>query len=243
MPKRLFGWAGLFIIVSLYLTSEASIAHAEVLQSPNYKLNESTIGAGGLNQSSSTTYRGIDATTDIAVGNANSSNYQIEAGALTSDEPALSFNFSNALGDFGAFSPTGAVTATTTFSVSNYTSYGYAVQITGNPPSNGTHTISAMSSTGVSVPGTDQFGINLVANTSPTSFGSNPNNGQFGFGYIAPNYSTANHYRYVSGETIAQADKSSGMTTYTISYMINVSPLTPGGKYTSNQTLIITGTY
>jgi hypothetical protein len=134
------------------------------------------------------------------------------------------------------------------FSVFNYTSYGYAVQITGNAPTSGAHTISPMTTTAIAQPGIEQFGINLVANTSPKSFGSNPDNGSFGFGIIGSgpgdtSYSTPNEFRYVSGETIASAPKSSGQTNYTISYIVNTSSITPGGRYTSDQTVIVTGTY
>jgi hypothetical protein len=100
-----------------------------------------------------------------------------------------------------------------------------------------------MSTTTTSQIGVEQFGINLVANTSPTSFGANPDNGQFGFGSITANYATANNYRYVDGETVAQATKNSGVTTYTISYVTNVATLTPGGQYSADQTIIVTGTY
>ena len=100
-----------------------------------------------------------------------------------------------------------------------------------------------MTATNTSQVGVEQFGINLVANTSPTSLGVNPDNGQFGYGSVMPNYATPDNYRYVPGETIARAVKNSGVTVYTISYIANVAPLTPGGIYTSNQTLIVTGTY
>jgi hypothetical protein len=85
--------------------------------------------------------------------------------------------------------------------------------------------------------------MNLVANTSPISFGANPDHGQFGFGSASTNYGTANNFRFVNGETIASAPKSSGQTIYTISYLVNVNSLTPGGNYTSSQTLICTGTF
>ena len=100
-----------------------------------------------------------------------------------------------------------------------------------------------MATAGPSQVGIEQFGINLVANTSPVSFGSNPDNGQFGFGQANNSYDDANNYRYVSGETIAEAPKTSGKTIYTISYLVNVGALTPGGQYTANQTLIVIGTY
>ena len=41
-----------------------------------------------------------------------------------------------------------------------------------------------------------------------------PDNGQFGFGVAAVNYNESNKFRYVSGETIAMAPKSSGQTNY-----------------------------
>ena len=104
-----------------------------------------------------------------------------------------------------------------------------------------------MGANGSSQPGTEQFGINLVANTVPSSLGANPNNGtppdDFGFGEAAPNYDTPNSYRFVSGDTVAFAPKESGETEYTISYLANVAALTPGGIYKTNQTLIVTGTY
>lgn len=194
-------------------------------------------------QSSSASYQASSSTGDLAVGNSGSANFQVDAGSQTTNDPALSFSMNNSGVNFGSFTPSSATTTTATFTVSNYTSYGYVVQIAGNPPSNGSHTITAMNTASTSQPGFEQFGINLVANTLPVSVGANPNNGQFGFGSASPNYGTSNSYRYVSGETIATAPKSSGSTIYTISYLVNVGSLTPGGKYTSNQTLIVTGTY
>jgi len=213
------------------------------LQSSNYIIDEPTLGSGGLDQSSSSNYTISGATNDLSIGNASSSNYQIETGSNTTPDPTLSFSISNANADFDTFSPTTAATATANFSVSNYTSYGYVVQIFGKAPTNGNHTIATMSSNDSSKIGIEQFGINLVANTTPTSFGANPDNGQFGFGSISSNYATANSYRYNDGDTIAYASKSSGVTIYTISYLVNVASITPGGQYTSNQTIVITGTY
>jgi hypothetical protein len=221
------------------LTNDSAIA----LQSNNYIIDEPTLGSGGLDQSSSSNYKISNATNDLSIGNATSSNYQIEAGSTTTSDPALSFSISNANANFSDFSPTIASTATANFSVSNYTSYGYVVQIFGQPPTNGSHIITPLSTSDTSKIGIEQFGINLVANTLPISFGSNPNNGQFGFGSISSNYSTANNFRYNNGDTIAYAAKSSGVTIYTISYLVNVASITPGGKYSSNQTIVVTGTY
>lgn len=215
---------------------------AHALQSTNYRIDEDAISTGNLLQSSSANYQAVDGVNDLAIGNAASTNYQIEAGSKTTGDPWLTFSVDSSGTNFGTFSPTTTATATAAFTVLNYTSYGYVVQIFGSPPTNDGHSLVAMSG-GTGTPGTEGFGINLVANTSPISFGADPDNGQFGFGEVDPDYITPNDYRYVDGGIIATAPKSSGLTDYTISAIANVSPLTPGGVYTSAMTLIVTGTY
>jgi hypothetical protein len=243
MSKRVVGWLGIGVLVAWYLVHATNSAYAETLQSPNYRFDESTVGAGGLIQSNSANFQAANSGGDIAVGDASSANYNVSTGSNTTPDPTLSFAITSSAPAFNSFSPSAASTATATFSVLNYTSYGYVVQLVGTPPTNGAHIISPLASASASTPGTEQFGINLVANTSPTSVGANPDNGQFGFGTAAANYNTSNQYRFVSGDTIASAPKSSGTTNYTISYLVNVNSLTPGGNYTSNQTLVVTGTY
>lgn len=217
-------------------------ARVTALQSPSYRFDESVIGVGGMGEASSTNYKAVEDVGALAVGNSASTNFQVDAGTKTTHDPTLSFKINTANLDLGNFTASGPTTTTASFSVSNYTSYGYVVQILGTPPKNGSHTITPLATTSASQAGVDQFGINLVANTAPL-VGTNPDNGQFGFGSAAPNYATPNMYRFVNGETIAKAEKSSGETNYTMSYLVNVESLTPGGKYTSNQTLIVTGTY
>lgn len=243
MSKRIAGWVSVFLLAAYCVTCATPIAYANPPQSSNYRFDETAVGAGGLIQSNSTNFQSSTATGDLAVGESASDNFQIEAGSKTTNDPTLSFNVNSANANFGSFTASGAAVTTATFSVSNYTSYGYVVQIVGNPPTNGNHVIPAMATTGVSQSGIEQFGINLVANTSPSSVGANPVNNQFGVGSAAPSYGTPNQFRYVSGETIALAPKSSGETLYTLSYLVNVGSLTPGGQYKSNQTLIVTGTY
>lgn len=243
MLKRLVGSFVTLVMLAFFVTLSSNYVSAVELQSSNYQFSESSLGAGGLTQSSSANFQGRDTIGDVAVGKANSSNYQVDAGGTTTNDPSLSFSIGGGSINFGEFSSTEATITTSTFTVLNYTSNGYVVQIFGSPPTSGSTTIDAMATAGPSQAGTSQFGINLVANTSPVSVGANLNNGQFGYGQVAPNYSTPNEYRYVSGDTIALAPKSSGLTTYTISYLVNVPGLTPGGKYVSDQTLIVTGTY
>jgi hypothetical protein len=218
------------------------------LQSPNYRFDETDLGGGGLIQSKSANYGTVLSVGDNAIANSASASFQFDAGSQQTPDPALAFIITNSAASFGSFSATAAATATSTFTVSNYTSYGYVVQIMGSPPTNAGHVIDTMGTDALggpqaSSPGSEQFGINLVANTSPASVGANPVQSIFGVGEIATNYDTPNLYRYVSGETIATAPKSSGVTAYTITYLVNVNSLTPGGEYISRQQLVVIGTY
>lgn len=243
MVKWLARWVGIVVVLSTGIVCTQVVFADPVLQSPDYKFEYTDLGGGGLNPSSSTNYQSVLSTTDAAIGASSSTNYQSASGSQTTADPALTFAVDTGTSSFGTFSPTSAVTATSTFSVSDYTSYGYSVEIIGNTLSNSGNQITAMSTTDISRPGVNQFGINLVANTSPATFGANPNHGQFGVGSAAANYNTPNEFRYVSGETIATGPKSSGTTTYTISYLVNVNSLMPGGEYTANLALVCIATY
>ncbi len=228
------------LVISLVM---ALPVYGQSLQSSNFRFDESSIGTGGMLQANSPNYSATSATGDIGNGTGESTNFQLTAGSRTTPDPTLTFAVINSTANFGTFSPSGTATASASFAVSNYTTYGYVVQVLGGTLKNGVHTINGMATTGPSQPGIEQFGINMVANTSPSSFGANPNNGQFGHGSVPGNYSTPNEFRYVNGETVAIATKNSGQTIYTMSYIVNVAQLTPGGIYTSDQTLVVTGTY
>ncbi len=224
----------------------SATASAQEPQSANFRFDETSISTGGLIESNSANYNSRVGIGDLSVGRANSSNYSAELGSRTDADPYLKVTVTDASADFGYFSPSTPATATATFEVVNYTSYGYAVQIIGDPPTFNGNSIAPLTSNAVSAPGSEQFGLNLVANTSP-SVGANPDNGtapdDFGYGEAAPNYDTADSFRYVEGESVALAPKSSGKTVYTISYLVNVGSRTAAGQYTTQQSVVVTGTY
>ena len=246
-------WLGSAIALLVVVTScgglFVGIAYADSSSSAHYTFINSDLGGGGLVQAHSTNYKSVESTGDNAVGNSSSANYTAAAGSVNPKDPTLSIGLINGNATFNqAFSPTATATATAQFSVVDYTSYGYVVQIVGNAPTNGAHSIAPMSNGSggptTSSTGTEQFGINLTQNSSP-SVGALPNYGQFGAVSAGPepHYNTANNFMYSNGDTVAYSPKSSGQVTYTVSYMVNVGDLTPGGQYTSNQSIICTGTY
>jgi hypothetical protein len=239
----------LLVGVVLCLGLLTPVVRAQSSQSPNYQIDESFIGPGGTLESGSTNYLTAPGGQSIGnsggAGDSGSTNYQAQSGATTTSDPSLACITNTSSVNFGALSTSVVATATATFSVLNYTSYGYVVQTVGTAPSSGGHTLANMSSNAASNPGTEQFGINLVDNTSP-NIGANPAqipSSSFSYGEAATNYNTADSFRYVQGETIALAPKTSGQTDYTISYITNISTTTPGGSYTGSQALVCIGTY
>ena len=234
---------GFCLAVASTIGSLIVVGAASALSSSNYQFNETSLGGIGTADTHSAGYKALTSGGIIGFGTTVGTGFQVQTGHENTNDPSLSFAVASSSIVFPAFSPTATSTANSTFAVSNYTSYGYIVQILGNAPTNGSHTIAAMASTAPSATGGEQFGINLVANTLPTSFGANPDQGQFGFGVAAANYNSSNNYRYVSGESIATAPKTSGVTIYTMSYIVNVSSITAGGQYTGGQTILCTATF
>ncbi len=227
----------LVVLVVLLGTNEV---FAETLRSPNFTIDESFVGGGGQVEGSSTNFKARDAIGEAGVGDSSSTNFQTNSGYITTNDPALTFVVNTTTINFGALSTSATATANSTFSVINYTSYGYAVQTVGPPPQTGSYTLTGMSTAGPSQTGVEQYGINLRANTSPVAFGGNPLGG---FGTAASGYALPDNFKYIAGDTIASAPKSSGQTDYTISYIVNASSNTRGGTYTGIQSLVCTGTY
>lgn len=229
---------------SLIVYGLSSTVFAQSLQSPSYRIDESFIGPGGSVYSSSPNYQESSTAGDIGVGESSSSSYSSVAGFNTTSDPRLSMIVNTPSINFGALSTAATTTATSSFSVLNYTSYGYSVFTVGNPPTMDGHSLAVMTGSAASA-GTEQFGINLVDNATP-NIGTNPvqiPSGSFSFGSAASGYDTADAFRYGSGEEVAHSLKTSGETDYTISYVLNIATTTPGGAYTSNQTLVVIGTY
>ncbi|HEY1063990.1 MAG TPA: hypothetical protein VGE30_01695 [Candidatus Saccharimonadales bacterium] len=208
--------------------------------------NEVFMGSGGSLESCSGSYCAKMSLGETAVGNTSSANYQAQAGFNTDREPFLEFVVSNTNLDLGILTSTSTKTANATFSVKSYLSSGYVVKQTSPGPTNGSYALIGMSTPAASAVGTEQFGLNLRANTSPVTFGANPSQApdtSFSHGQVASGYNTPNQYKYVQNDTIAYSDESSGQTNYTISYIFNVSNLTAGGTYTLRHVLVATATY
>jgi hypothetical protein len=243
--KKLLTAAYVLLHVALCCCLTIGIATAQYT-SPNYRVDETFFGTGGELDASSPGYRAKQSAGELGVGNISSTSYQAYGGFNTDRIESLEFIVNATNTNLGTLASGTTATTTGTFSVKAYLAQGYVVQTASDPPQNGAYTLTNLTSPTASATNTEQFGMNLVANTAPTTFGANPSqqpDSTFSFGAAATGYDTTNLYKYVKDDIIAQSTKSSGVTNYTISYIFNIRGRTPGGTYTFNHVLVATATY
>jgi hypothetical protein len=242
--KLVFWQAALVSLVSLLAIPVVALAAQS--QSTNYQVNEVFFGAGGELNACSSNYCSKQSAGETAVGNSKSANFQANAGFNTDRTPYIEFTVSNTAINLGTMTATATRTANASFSVKAYLSHGYTVINASDPPTNNSYSMQALAIPTASSTGSEQFGMNLVANTLPSTFGADPQyvpDNTFSFGQVAADYSQPNMYKYLKGDTVALSTASSSATTYTISYIFNISPITPGGSYAMNHVLVATATY
>jgi hypothetical protein len=240
----LFGTA-----LALLVLSSAQLAAAQQSSSSHYAVNEVFFGSGGELQACSSHYCSKQAAGELAIGNMKSSNYQVQGGFNTSDIPILELAVSGGTYDLGTLDAAVTHGAQATFTVRNYLSSGYVVRLAGALPGMtsgaNSHTLSAMSTSTTSNVGSEQFGVNLRANTSP-SIGADVQqlpDTSFGFGVPATGYGTLNNFKYVDNDVIASSPKSSGTTLYTLAMIANITTSTPAGSYTGHLSVIVVPTF
>lgn len=244
------------IIVSLFAVAAFPGLLLAQSSSPNYKIEESYFGTGGEVDASSANYRARQSTGSLGVGNTSSTNFDATAGFNTPSEPFLEVAVMDASVNFGTLSDTSTSSGAAqggdcncSFYVRSYLSSDYSVVTMSNPPTNESGNALAAKSV-LGVPSTNQnveeFGINLVDNTSP-NIGANPANvpdDTFADGKAAAGYNTSDQFKYGVGDTIASSpatvgNQGVGRTNYTISYIAKIKRLTPAGLYKMQHDIVV----
>lgn len=242
------------MVLSLLVVFGASaVAFAAQSSSPSYQVNEVFFGSGGnLHACSSdedgdgSGYCAKQSAGELGVGKTCSDAYCAHGGFNTDRYSYLEFKVDGTSINLGTLDPGTPKTANATFSVKAYLASGYVVTTESSPPTNSSYTLAALATPTAFNASQEQFGINLVANTSPTTFGADPSQvpgSTYSFGQVASDYATANKFMYKKGDVVAYSNSSSGETDYTVSYLFNVTSVTPGGTYDMNHVLVATATY
>jgi len=256
--------AGMLVIA---MTGTAQATSDPRMNSSSYSVIESEIGGIGDFGESSASYSLKPGTDDggatlgeAAAGNSSSASYQSNAGFNTTAQPGLILNISTSSVNLGTLSTAAASTGTAQFYVRDYTSSGYNVYMFGSAPTYNGHPLTALTSDTAWTSNTEEFGVNLVSNSSvPGS--ANPVCQASGFCYFSQAagdgstgtygtsrpYTVTNKFRFpfpaTTGEVMANSPQTSGETDYVISMLAGISTATPGGVYQGNITLVATGSY
>lgn len=142
--------------------------------------------------------------------------------------------------NIGTLSTSSTGTGTSQLGAATNAGSGYAITVAGSTLTSGSNTISAMSPAATSTQGSEQFGMNLVANTTP-AVGSNPAGS--GSGAPATGYDTADTFKFSSGDTIASNAGVDNFRLFTVSYIANIASTTEPGSYQTALTYVCTATF
>ena len=217
---------------------------AQNSSSENYRMTETQFGNGSSLESCSGQYCARatigEPTSGISMRSSTAS-FEDTLGS----EPMIEVIIDAGQSNLGVLTTEETATKTTVVRVRHHLSGGYGLQIVGTPPKYGEYTLKTNGVPTASVPGTEQFGINLAANTTP-NVGANPlqvPDNQAVFGIVTDNYKTANMFMYASEAVIARSATESGRTDYTISMVINVATTTPAGHFAGDFAMIVIPAY
>lgn len=246
-------------VLAVLLLVPATI-HAQQSSSTNYNVNEAFFGTGGEVDLNSSNFSAQGSAGALGVGNTSSPNYDAEAGFLTQNSAYLEMAVQNATVDFGTLE-TGSTSSGAaiggacgcSFSVRTYISSQYVIYTISDPPtSENGDVLAAKGTQGApsSDPDVEEFGINVVDNTSP-NIGNDPFNfpdNTFADGEAAAGYDIADQFKYATGEIIARSqatpgESATGRTDYTVSYIAKRNAITPAGVYTMNHVLVVVPSY
>ncbi len=232
------------LAISVALAGLAGTVAAQTSSSSNYSVDEVFFGTGGELNACSSNYCAKQSAGETAVGRTASTSYEAQAGFNTTDEPLLEVAVNGNV-DFGNLSTTTTAKGSINTQVRAYLANGYTLALTGTAPHTLTDSLDSPIVAAASQPGTEQFGINLRANSNP-SVGLDPEqvpNNTFSFGIPSANYNTPDVFAYQNGDIVAYSNSSSGQTNYTISMIANASNITPAGAYKASLSVVVTAVF
>ena len=147
------------------------------------------------------------------------------------------------------FSPTATAFTSSQMAASTNAGSGYVITVNGPDLMSGSDSVTSLTAPTAPIPGVSQFGLNLKDNALPDvgiEIAPTPNASNYR-GQPAPGYDTADVYKFVTGEVVANSYKDIAGATdaqiYTVSYMVNVPGSQPAGTYTTTLTYICTPTF
>lgn len=228
--------------MALFVAISPEAVKAVTTKSPNFEASETEFGAGAALNTCSGSYC-ARATIGGMSGNSSSANFTADFSPLTPEsEPMLEVMVERGESNLGDLAVDRTATRTMIFHVRSFQAGGYTLQINGTPPQYEGYMLATPANATESVQGSEQFALNVVANTTP-AVGANP-----AFmpaeevidNIVQPKYAAANRFAYTDGDTVARTASESSQIRYTISMIVNVSGNTPAGHYSGDFSAVVT---
>ncbi len=238
-------WISVEVLAVALVCFAAGTAYANTSSSTNFQVTEMEFGAGSSQQNCSGQYCATATIGEVSANDSASAHMAASFGAVTPDDPLLEMIVEPGVSNLGVLGAEKTATKTSIVRIRSYLSNGYTLQIVGDPPKYQGHTLATPATPTASAMGTEQFALNVVANTVP-AVGVAPEqvpSAAISFGEPHASYATPNLFKYTSGDVIALSNSASGQTNYTISMIVNVSNTTPAGHYTSDFSAVVVPTY
>lgn len=220
------------------VTFSSATALATASTSPNYQVVETEFNSGTLDACSGQ-YCARASIGDLVTSGSTTGSASF--GNDVGKDPLLEVIVEPGVSSVGTLSSTETTAKTASIKIRNYLTGGYTVQLAGDPPKFGSHVLDGLTTPTAATPGTEQFGVNLAANTAPAA-GANPVQipaEQGVVGIAEADYATPNLFKYVSQDIIASSSADWGQTHYTLTMIVNVSNLTPAGHYSGDFAVIV----
>jgi len=143
--------------------------------------------------------------------------------------------------DMGTLSSKDTLSALSQMGIGTNASGGYVITVNGTTMQAGTNVIKALDAPSPSMPGQQQFGINLRANNAP-QVGIEPD-GASENATPAPNYNIPDRFMFKDGDIVAGAPNVSLIRRFTTSYIVNAPDNLKAGVYTTTLTYICSGRF
>ena len=242
---RLGDRVSVLLLTAVFISGMVTSSAGAISSSNSYQVTETEFGAGTALENCSGNYCARASIGDMTSGRSSANGSSATFGVITDSEPLLEVIVDPGESNLGVLTTETTATKTTTVRIRNHLSNGYVLQIIGTPPKYGNHTLKTPTIPTASTPGTEQFAINVVANTEPV-VGMNPvqvPSNQTSFGFATDDYKTPNLFKYVSGNTVARSQSESGRTDYTISTIVNISNATPSGHFSGDFSAVVIPVY
>lgn len=142
--------------------------------------------------------------------------------------------------NFGVLNATTPRSGTSQFVSGSNADNGYTVTISGGSLTSGNNVLAAMNTRTVSLPGTNQFGMNLRQNISPAN-GADPAGA--GNAAVLNSYNVPDNYKFSNGDTLISAAGPDNYRRFTSSYIVNINGSQPAGYYASTVTFVAFGNF